>query len=298
MNRSFLNVAKFCAEYVPLEYVVEGLIRTSSLYTLTAKTGAGKTSFNVVAALANVTGREDILGREVAKGRVAYLVAENPDDVRMRFMIAAFLLNIDLDELGDDLVILDKRASPEDIIAGLAKMAAVKPFVAVYIDTLIVFFDGKNISDPVEGCNYTRRWRPLTQIPGKPAVVIAAHPVKNATEDQLIPYGSGAILNEVDGNFTLWKNEAGVALHWQGKIRGPEFDAPQFRFEIIGSPDILDIKGRQILLPTLRPSTAQIAEERRQSEAEIDLALLKAMVDEPNATQEYGRSRSVEQRAM
>ena len=176
-------------------------------------------------------------------------------------------------------------------------MAAVKPFVAVYIDTLIVFFDGKNISDPVEGCNYTRRWRPLTQIPGKPAVVIAAHPIKNATEDQLIPYGSGAILNEVDGNFTLWKNEAGVALHWQGKIRGPEFDPPQFRFEVTGSPDILDVKKRQVLLPTLRPSTAQAAEERRQSDAEIDLALLKAMVDEPNATQEaraiaIGRAKS------
>ena len=104
----FKPVAEFCAEYVPLDYAVEGLIRTASLYTVTAKTGAGKTSFNVAAALANATGREDILGREVAKGRGAYLVAENPDDVRMRFMIAAFLLNIDLDELGDDLVILDK----------------------------------------------------------------------------------------------------------------------------------------------------------------------------------------------
>src|SRR5262245_62015671 len=36
--------------------------------------------------------------------------------------------------------------------------------------------------------------------------LVAAHPIKNAPEDNLLPYGSDAILNEVDGNLTLWKN--------------------------------------------------------------------------------------------
>jgi hypothetical protein len=94
---------------VPLSYAIEGLVRSASLYTLTAKTGDGKTSFNVITALAKATGRGDLLGRDADKGRVAYCAFENPDDVRMRFMIAAFLLNVDLDELGDDLVIFDRR---------------------------------------------------------------------------------------------------------------------------------------------------------------------------------------------
>jgi hypothetical protein len=36
----------------------------------------------------------------------------------------------------------------------------------------------------------------------------------------VVPYGSGAILNEIDGNLTLWKKrETGVvSLHWQGKL--------------------------------------------------------------------------------
>jgi hypothetical protein len=52
--------------------------------------------------------------------------------------------------------------------------------------------------------------------------LVAAHPIKNAPEDNLMPYGSGAILNEVDGNLTLWKNpNTGiVSLYWQGKLRG------------------------------------------------------------------------------
>jgi hypothetical protein len=293
----FKSVASFCAEYVPLDYSIDGLVRTASLYTLTARTGAGKTAFNVAAALANATGRSDILGREVAKGRVAYCAAENPDDVRMRFMIAAFLLNIDLNALGDDLVILDRRAKPEDIIAELVRLSGPKPFIATYVDTLAAYFDGDNISDPVQGRAFTCRWRPLTQIAGKPSVVISAHPVKNASADQLIPYGAGSILNEVDGNLTLWRNDAGVSLHWQGKLRGLEFEALQFRFELTGSPDILDIKDRQILLPTLRPSTAQAVEEKQRSDADVDRALLKAMIAEPNATQQawadaIGRAKS------
>ena len=294
---TFKNIAAFCAEYVPLSYTVEGIVRSSSLYCITARTGAGKTSFNVVAALAVATGRTDILGREVAKGRVAFLAFENPDDVRMRFKIAAYLLNIDLDELGEDLVILDRRDKPEAVIAELARLAKDGPFALVIIETLAAFFDGKDINDAVEGGEFMRRLRPLTQIGGLPSVIVSAHPVKNAAADALIPYGSGAILNEVDGNLTLWKTDAGVSLHWQGKLRGIEFDPPQFRFEITGSPDMLDVKGRQVQLPTLRPSDAQTVEDKQRSEAEIDLALMLAIIEDPSGTQQdwaraIGRAKS------
>ena len=39
-------------------------------------------------------------------------------------------------------------------------------------------------------------------------------------------------------------------------------------------------------MPTLRPSTAQAVEEKRQSEADIDIALLKTMIEEPGSTQQ------------
>ena len=46
----FKTLAEFCREYVPLAYAVEPLLRTSALYTLTARTGHGKTAFLIVAA--------------------------------------------------------------------------------------------------------------------------------------------------------------------------------------------------------------------------------------------------------
>jgi hypothetical protein len=295
----FKTAAAFCAEYVPLSYTIEGIVRSASLYTLTARTGAGKTAFNVVAALAVATGRADILGREVVCGRVAYLACENPDDIRMRIMVAAFLLNVDIREIGDRLVILDRREKPEAVHAELARLAKIEPFALIAVDTLAAFFDGDNINDAVQGGQFMRRLRPLTQIAGLPSIIVAAHPVKNAGEEALIPYGSGAILNEVDGNLTLWKRaDTGiVTLHWQGKLRGLEFQPVPFRFEVAGSPDVLDAKGRQVQLPTLRPSSEQVADDRERSELDTDKALLRAMSADPAGTQQawaaaIGRAKS------
>lgn len=77
--------------------------------------------------MAIATGRADILGREVVRGRVAYLACENPDDIRMRIMIAAYLLNIDIGEVDHRLVILDRREKPEDVHAELSRLAKPNP---------------------------------------------------------------------------------------------------------------------------------------------------------------------------
>jgi hypothetical protein len=289
----FKTLAEFCREYVPLAYAIEPLLRTSSLYALTAKTGHGKTAFLVASALAIATGRPDILELEVTRGRVAFLTFENPDDVRMRFMIAAFVLNIDLDEISDSIVILDFRIKPEEVLAKIKTLADVDPFTLVIIDTFAAFFDGNDTNDATQGGEFMRRLRPLTKINGNPAVIVAAHPVKNASEDNLLPYGSGAILNEVDGNLTLWKQPATgfVSLHWQGKLRGLDFEPVLFRFEETSSPGLLDAKGRQFMLPTMRPASAEAAAQRDKDETNTDLALLRAMIADPDGTQaEWGEA--------
>jgi hypothetical protein len=133
------------------------------------------------------------------------LTFENPDDVRMRFMIAAYLLNIDLDEISDSILILDIHIKPEEVLAKIKIIADADPFTLVIIDTFAAFFDGSDTNDATQSGEFMRRLRPLTKIGGLPTVAVAAHPIKNAPEDNLLPYGSGAILNEVDGNLTLWK---------------------------------------------------------------------------------------------
>jgi hypothetical protein len=279
------SAKEFCDEYTPLSYAVELFIRSSSLYTLTAKTGGAKTAFLINIALAIAAGRSEILGREVTRGRVAYIAAENPDDLRMRLMVAAYLFHIDLADIADNLVILDRRMKPEDLEAQLKLLADDRPFSLVLIDTLAAFFDGKNINDAVEGGEFMRRLRPLTRLAGLPSVVVAAHPIKNAQDNNLVPYGSGAILNEVDGNLTLCKKPSGlVSLHWQGKLRGIEFVPALFKIEMADCPDVLDAKDRRVSLPVLMPSSEDEAERREQSSAERTMALLIAMAREPGGS--------------
>jgi hypothetical protein len=77
-------------------------------------------------------------------------------------------------------------------------------------------------------------------------VLANCHPVKNATADNLVPYGGGAFLNEVDGNLTCSKNDAAIELHWQGKFRGPDFAPITFQVKTVTHQDLKDSKGRLV----------------------------------------------------
>lgn len=48
----FKPIDTFCAEYEPLAHTIEPIIRSSSINTLTARTGHGKTGFLVSASFA------------------------------------------------------------------------------------------------------------------------------------------------------------------------------------------------------------------------------------------------------
>jgi hypothetical protein len=86
-------------------------------------------------------------------------------------------------------------------------------------------------------------------MPGEPCVVVACHPVKNANDDSLIPRGGGAFLNEMDGNLTAKPASGSVEIHWQGKIRGPDFAPISFLLKSVTHERLKDSKGR--LIPTV-----------------------------------------------
>ena len=281
----FRTLKQFCAEYEPIAEVIAGVLISGSLYTMTATTGTGKTALMVTTALAGVTGRADILGRKVKQGRYAFCTAENPDGVRMRFAVGSFHWNIDQDAVARDLLISDNRVRPEEICEYLAGEAKHGPFTAIFIDTWQAFFDGRDANNPTEAVNFTKRFRPLTNLPGSPAVVVAAHPNKNASVNDLVPSGGGSTLNEVDGNLALAIQPNGlIELNWQGKFRGYHFEPQLFRIEKMFSPDIVDVEGRQIGIPLMFPSSAEEAVAREKAIANREVRLLKAIADNPSAT--------------
>jgi hypothetical protein len=76
-------------------------------------------------------------------------------------------------------------------------------FGLVVIDTGPVFYEGDDENSRTQQGRHAVTLRELiTVIPGKPAVLVNCHPVKNAAADNLLPAGGGNFLNQVDGNLT------------------------------------------------------------------------------------------------
>jgi hypothetical protein len=89
----------------------------------------------------------------------------------------------------------------------------------VIVDTAAAYFKGDDGNSNAQQGAYARLLRELTFLPGKPAVVVPSHPVKNASKDNLLPVGGGAFLNEVDGNLTLWSDAEGqTSLSLAGQV--------------------------------------------------------------------------------
>ena len=294
------TAAEFIDEHQPLNYLLEPIIDAGALYTLTAKTGNCKTAFLLLLALAISCKRRDLFRNEIECGRTAYLTCENPRNFRMRLMVSIGELGIAKKEL-DDLLIQDWFGTPAEMLALLQKHEAEGgPFKLIIIDTLASFFTGDNSNDNSQLMAFLRAVRPLTALKENPTVIIATHPTKNATDDNLVPYGGGAILNEVDGNLTMQKLTAErVILHWQGKIRGIEFDPLTFELQVKTSITVADKKGALIPMPFLECCDPAKVASTINEEGGLKIATLQRIADYPGISQaDLARALGVRQGIM
>ncbi|PNE11332.1 MAG: hypothetical protein CR217_09330 [Beijerinckiaceae bacterium] len=282
-----IGAGTFMRSYEPISYTIDGILPSGYLYGLTAKQGSGKTALKIAATLAVAMNRRDILGLDVESGRVAYVTIENPIDFKMKLAANCYANNITYQEIEPRVAIIDGRDTPEQIYDGLNLDAEANGgFQLVCFDTFAAGFAAAGagaFNDNEAVLNYVIRLRPLTTLSGQPSVLVAFHPTKNAGESELIPYGGGSTYNEIDGNLTLWKEDHVKLYH--NRLRGPEFEPMFFRIEKLSCPDIVDKQGRQILLPIMRPCTEMDAEERQTQDDNLQLALLRAMIENPNGSQ-------------
>lgn len=241
------NAANFTADFVAPEYLIDGVIQRGRLYTLTAPTGSGKTAVMLYIAEAMSTGAP-VCERDTEQGDVLYLAGENPDDVRAR--VIATLAQAETPPDTSRLHFIPGTLSIRQDMARLKEEIEKLPnCTLVVVDTLAAYFDGDDSNSNAQMLDFARVLRKLTEAKGRPAVIVPAHPVKNAAKTNLTPMGGSALLNEVDGNLCLWKRESAVEMHWQGKHRGADFEALNFELVGITSDKVKDAKGR--LMPTV-----------------------------------------------
>ncbi|RVD40384.1 AAA family ATPase [Mesorhizobium sp. M4B.F.Ca.ET.215.01.1.1] len=270
-----VSSGEFVADFTPPDYHIDGVAQAAFIYSLTGMTGAGKTA--VLLCLTYCTALGKRLGdREVRKGRVIYSAGENPVDVRMRWLAMAHELQFDPTDI--DVHFIAGTYSIPDSISKIEEAAeALGGVDLVIVDTSAAYFQGSDENSNVEMGNHARDMRKLTELPGKPCVFVAAHPVKNASAENLLPKGGGSFLNEIDGNLTLAKVDGGARMHWQGKHRGPDFEPVHFEVRTVTAPALVDSKGKPIPTVMAHALTSrgarQAADTARKDEDEVLLQI-------------------------
>ena len=117
------------------------------------------------------------------------------------------------------------------------------------VDSSAAFFQGDDENNNAQAGKHAAELRELTTLPGNPGVLTLCHPPKNAGEDNLQPRGVVYYVAEIDGNLTVGKDEMTITLHWQTKLRGPDFAPIDFLLRQVTHERLVTRKGK--LMPTV-----------------------------------------------
>ena len=284
----FKTLAEFAQEREPLDYVVDNVVAAGSLYTYTAKTGDGKTGVLITISVAVCSGHQDILPEHDNHTRAVSrnCTCENPDNFRDRLLTTCYAEGVDPATVGHQFLVLDAFDTPENMVRSLKEHSKDGPFRLIVIDTLQAYFNGESENANAALMKWLRAARPLTKLEGRPAVVIAAHPKKNATSSELIPYGAGAILNEVDGNLAQTRPaEDQFEMSWQGKFRGCDFKPLHFGLKLETCPAVVNSKGVKLLQPVFGYIKEAEAAAAETNESTTQLGVLEYIHRHPSVNQ-------------
>ena len=267
---------EFVKDFVPPDYLIDGILQRRFIYSLTGQTGSGKTAVALLWAYCIATGTK-IGPREVEAGRVIYFAGENPDDIRQRWIAMAEHYKFDIDTIDVHFIpgVLSLMQMRERIKMEIAESG---PATAIFVDTSAAYFEGKQENDNVELGNHARLMRKYTRMPGGPTVIVNCHPPKGAGPENLIPRGGGAFLAEVDGNLTCALSEGIIRIGTQGKFRGAEFSPLHLELRTGTTERLKDTKGRKIFSVYAAQLTDEEVAERTQGGRDNENRVLRLML--------------------
>jgi len=140
---------EFVAGFVPPDYLVDELLQEAFLYSLTGATGARKTAITL--RLAASVARSAVFANHETKQRtVLYLAAENPVDVRMRWIALAQQMDFEPDAIQVYFVEGAFKISQMAITLRQEAERVGGEFGLVIIDTGPMFYEGDDENKTTE----------------------------------------------------------------------------------------------------------------------------------------------------
>jgi hypothetical protein len=261
-----LSQKEFLAQWTPPDYLIKGLMQRGFVYALTGATGHAKTAVALlVAQLVGSSDHNTMLGKHrVKKGRVLYFVGENDQDVRTRVKGTVAERKSDGEDTdADNIWYIPGRFNIVEMMKVIEQDAKHNgPPALIIVDTSAAYFLEQEENSNTQIGTHARKLRGLTNLTGKPCVLVLCHPIKAAQDaSQLLPRGGGAFIAEMDANLTLWKNTDDIAELAYTKLRGPSFEPILFRMRKFQHASLLDVDGDAQW--TVQATVISTAEEER-----------------------------------
>ena len=117
--------------------------------------------------------------------------------------------------------------------------------------------------------------------PNRPASLILAHPVKNASRDNLLPRGGSALTNELDGNLTVWLETEGCHTTLARQVSWRALRSDQAGTVVVKPEGLVDAEGNQMPCTIVRPLLESREAELAQQSNSREIAILSAIKAAP-----------------
>src|SRR5262249_53586027 len=158
----------------PPDYLVDGLLQRQFFYSMTGKTGGGKTAIALFIAAMVALGKT-VDGREYTKGRGLYLGGENPGDMQRR--CTAMVQRPHYAAAQSRVYFIPGVFTVSQMAETIKKQVEALGGVSlVIIDTTAAYFEGDDENNNVQAGRYARMQRGLVNLPGGPTVLALCHP--------------------------------------------------------------------------------------------------------------------------
>jgi hypothetical protein len=282
-ERLILSSAEFVESFEAPDPLIESILMRKFIYALTGHVAKGKTAVALLCAAHVGFGR--MLGNlEVEQGRVLYLAGENYVDVQMRWIAMAQQMDFDPKTIpvhfrpGRFLL----SGKMEQLRREIEALGGVD---LIIIDSSAAFFEGDDENSNAQAGVHARRLRELTKFKGEPCVLVLCHPPKNAGDDNLQPRGAGALIAEWDGNLTATKDGSVTTIHYQIKIRGPDFSPISFLLRNVTHERLKSKTGKLIPTVIAEPLSAEREEEMQKAARNEEDELMRAVNDHRRCNQ-------------